>query len=121
MVASEAAVETTVLKGMIEVVVAVATTGVMSNPASVRVHVRRIRVSLAVTEGRVVAARFRRSVRGLRTVGRDESASTHVTATTAPLRVTTAALRVTTATPTSMTATTAVLRKRGDRIHEQHQ
>jgi hypothetical protein len=47
---AEAAVETTVLPGMIEVVLAVVTTRVMTNPAAVRVHMRRIRMSIAVTE-----------------------------------------------------------------------
>ena len=50
MSSAEAAVETTVLPWMIEVVVPVVTTRVMTNPAAVRVHMRRIRMSIAVTE-----------------------------------------------------------------------
>ena len=50
MTAPEAAGETTMRPRMIEAVMAVATTGVMSNPPAVRVHVRRIGMSFAVTE-----------------------------------------------------------------------
>jgi hypothetical protein len=46
----EAASETTMRPRMIEVVMGVPTTRVMSNPAAVRMHVRRIGVSCAVTE-----------------------------------------------------------------------
>jgi hypothetical protein len=46
----ETTLETTVLPWMIEVVMHVATTGVMANPVTIRMHVRRIRMSLAVTE-----------------------------------------------------------------------
>jgi hypothetical protein len=50
MAGAEAAGETTMLPGVIEVEVPVVTARVMSNPAAVRVHVRRIGMSVGVTD-----------------------------------------------------------------------
>jgi len=90
--APEPAGEPTMLKWMIEVVVAVVATRAMANPAAVGVHVRCIRMSITVTEIRMVSLRFRRPAKRTGTMVRDESPTTHVPATTsmnaaaAPLR-----------------------------------
>jgi hypothetical protein len=112
MAAPEPAGESTVLEGMIEVIVRVVTTAVMTNPAAVGVHMRCVRMSLAVTEGRVVAPGFPPSVRRTWAVGRSESAATHVTAATAA--------RMTATTAARMTATTAPLRERRDGTEQHH-
>ena len=98
------------LERMIDVIVAIVTTRVMSNPIAVRVHVRRIWMSLAVAERVVFAVHFRPTMKAGWDRGpgqiRPQKWPPPPCAPDPPPRMTAAA--------------SATLRKRWDRTHAHH-
>jgi hypothetical protein len=111
MAAPEAARKTTVLEGMVEVVAGIVAARAMADPIPVVVDVRRVRMSLTVTERVVVTVRFRPAAKRAGTMVGDEPSTEHVARTAVRARYLAA---------TRVAAPSAPLREHRDRTQTHH-
>ncbi len=84
MAATNAAIETTVLPGMVEMIIGIVATGIMTHPLAIVVNVRSFRMALFVGMARLRSRMAFTTARGWPSL-RDESAAYFVSATTAAM------------------------------------